>query len=98
MPHSLLLGTGGTETEPYLSPALLLKAGATVWGPREWEAEAGGVRGRGWAATKFAHLACQSLNLVPEEQRRGFTLDDKRGGERPALPGRSVSNGLALRY
>ncbi|XDB47470.1 hypothetical protein AB1E18_001068 [Capra hircus] len=29
----------------------------------------------------------QCLNLIPKEQRRGFTLDDKRGGERPALPG-----------
>lgn len=93
-----MLGIGGTETELYLSPGPPTKAGATVWGPRAWEAEAGGVRGQGWAATKFAHLACQSLNLVPEEQRRGFTLDDKRVEERPALPGRSVSNGFALRY
>lgn len=49
-------------------------------------------------AAKFVHPGCRSLNLIPEEQRRGFTLDDKRGGERPDLPALRVSNGLALRY
>lgn len=28
-------------------------------------------------AAKFVHPDCQSLNPIPEEQRRGFTLDDK---------------------
>lgn len=57
-----------------------------------------GGREKAALAAKFVHPDCQSLNLIPKEQRRGFTLDDKRGGERPALPGLRVSNGLALRY
>lgn len=57
-----------------------------------------GAREEAALAAKFVHPGCRSLNLIPEEQRRGFTLDDKRGGERPDLPALRVSNSLALRY
>ncbi|KAM7247659.1 hypothetical protein CapIbe_001612 [Capra ibex] len=55
-----------------------------------WKVERVCVQAAARRLQKISHhlsTPCQCLNLIPEEQRRGFTLDDKRGGERPALPG-----------